>query len=77
MALSPLETLLASHGKEPQPIYTLPDAAGIIGITLRSLQLMIWRDKITAVKRSPRRYAGIAHDELGRYLAALNEGGKA
>jgi hypothetical protein len=72
-----LDALLKAHGKEPQSIYTIPDAAGIVGMTERALKLMIWRGKIAAVKRSPRRFAGITHDELGRYLAAQNEKGAA
>lgn len=74
---TPLAAFLIAHNKAAQPLYTLEDAADIIGITLRALQLMVWRGKITAVKRSPRRYAGIIHAELDRYLSAVNERGKA
>lgn len=76
MEATPLDLILAEHGEEPQRLYPMEDAAGILKITDKALRLKVWRGEITPLKRSPRRYAGITHEELDRYLVESNEGRK-
>lgn len=69
-----LTKLLSTLGMPPIPRYSLEEVAHITGLSLRQVRNQIEKGRLAAIKSSARRWAGVLHQDLETYFAAINGG---